>query len=153
MAEPPTKKAKLQETDDSSSVDLLSTPVDKILNSDYLSSELVQTIKEDFLSHKPFSYTVLPSFLDEKFLEECAKELESEEWFPKNNDLYTFLQTDDLKVTKKVCLFTRAYNFIDVKHRFFSRGTQKLQKTIIINDHLLLPIASSCQDERSNLQS
>ena len=74
----------------------------KLLNADYLTTELVDTIRADYKSKKPFNYTVLPNFMDEAFLESCGAALEKEEWFPKNNDLYTFLQTDDLKISDKV---------------------------------------------------
>lgn len=99
MSEPVAKKPKLEEVSDER---ITSAEVAKLLNSNYLTTELVETIRADYKSHKPFNYTVLPSFLDETFLKAVGAELEQEEWFPKNNDLYTFLQTDDLKISKKV---------------------------------------------------
>lgn len=78
----------------------------KLLNANYLTTELVDTIRTDYKSKQPFNYTVLPNFMDEAFLESCTAALEKEEWFPKNNDLYTFLQTDDLKVSANVRTFS-----------------------------------------------
>lgn len=109
MSEPVNKKPKLQESSDDS---ISTEEVRKLLNSDYLSSDLVETIRADYQSHKPFQYTVLPSFMDQDFLKAVAGELEKEEWFPKNNDLYTFLQTDDLKISKKVRYFTVSTLFL-----------------------------------------
>jgi hypothetical protein len=102
MAEPPSKKSKLEEITDDAKIGISPEEVGQLLNASYLTTELVETIRADFRSHQPFSYTVLPNFMDEAFLESVAAELEKEEWFPKNNDLYTFLQTDDLKISKKV---------------------------------------------------
>lgn len=99
MSEPAAKRSKLEETD---SAQMSENKASKLLNSDYLTTELVDTIRTDFREKKPFNYTVLPNFMDETFLESCAAALEKEEWFPKNNDLYTFLQTDDLKVSQNV---------------------------------------------------
>ena len=99
MSESAAKKSKLEEAPEAA---ITPAQAGKLLNANYLTNELVETIRDDYKSHKPFNYTVLPSFMDESFLKEVAKELESEEWFPKNNDLYTFLQTDDLKISEKV---------------------------------------------------
>lgn len=60
--------------------------------------------QEEYADKTPFRYHVLKDVFDEGFLEEVKTELDDEEWYPKNNDLYTFAQTDDLKNTKQVPL-------------------------------------------------
>jgi len=112
MSEPLAKKPKLEESSDAS---ISSAEVRKLLNSDYLSSDLVETIRTDYLSHKPFHYTVLPSFMDPDFLKSVGAELEQDQWFPKNNDLYTFLQTDDLKISQKVRSFNCITPLVDAE--------------------------------------
>lgn len=50
---------------------------------------------------EPFKCIVIPNFLeDDGFLEDLKKELDYDiEYIPKNNDLYRFRQSDDLKNT------------------------------------------------------
>lgn len=103
MSEPVAKKQKLEE---SSEVSMSESKASALLNPKYLTSEHVDAIRAEHQAKKPFSYTVLPNFLDEKFLESCKTALSKEEWFPKNNDLYTFLQTDDLKISENVRRFS-----------------------------------------------
>lgn len=106
MSEPPQKKTKLEEETSQAHIGISAEEVAKLLNPAYLSDEHIDVIKEHYKSHTPFNYAVLPKFMDETLLKAAAAELEADEWFPKNNDLYTFLQTDDLKITKKVRAYT-----------------------------------------------
>lgn len=60
------------------------------------------SLQGEYSDKTPFRYHVLKDVFDEDFLEEVKTELDDEEWYPKNNDLYTFAQTDDLKNTRQV---------------------------------------------------
>jgi len=81
-------------------------PIEKplqYLNKEYLSDEKISELREQYRSFKPFPCIMLPNVLDEEFLNHVKEELYNEEmWYVKNNDLYTFAQTDDLKNTKLV---------------------------------------------------
>jgi hypothetical protein len=70
----------------------------KYLNKEYLSEENAQKIKAEFSKQTPFPHSGLPNFLDDAFLRNVKEQLTNgEEWFVKNNDLYSFAQTDALQ--------------------------------------------------------
>jgi hypothetical protein len=110
MAERPRKKAKKSEnstpsSESSAKVEDLPRETNPLryLNSDYLSAENAKKIADSFKKEAPFPHASLSGFLDDAFLDKVKQELlKKEEWYIKNNDLYTFTQTDDLKNTKQV---------------------------------------------------
>lgn len=109
MAERPRKKAKKTENSTPSSTKAAApsssseTNPLQFLNKEYLSTETAAKIAENFKKETPFSYASLADFLDGAFLDKVKVELlKKEEWNMKNNDLYTFTQTDDLKHTTQV---------------------------------------------------
>lgn len=118
MAERPRKKAKKSETStpgSESSSQVADAPREtnplKYLNSDYLSAENAKKLAESFRKETPFPHASLSGFLDDAFLDKVKQELvKKEEWYIKNNDLYTFCQTDDLKNTKQVCKLQSSHN-------------------------------------------
>jgi Rps23 Pro-64 3,4-dihydroxylase Tpa1-like proline 4-hydroxylase len=130
MSESAAKKSKLEEAPEAA---ITPAQAGKLLNANYLTNELVETIRDDYKSHKPFNYTVLPSFMDESFLKEVAKELESEEWFPKNNDLYTFLQTDDLKISEKPNLHKMKEVIYSPEFRSFLQGVTGIELNSVVD--------------------
>jgi hypothetical protein len=74
----------------------------KYLNKDYLSEEHAQKLKAEF-AQKPFPHAGLTNFLDDGFLRNVKEQLvTNEEWFVKNNDLYSFAQTDALQKSQQV---------------------------------------------------
>lgn len=98
---PNPKRIKTKETDE---IDIL-----EYLNEKYRNSDHIKTIKEQYNETKNFRHAKLPNFLDEEFLnnvkEELFNEINEEDWNPKNNDLYTFIQSNDLKHTETVIIY------------------------------------------------
>lgn len=96
---PNPKRIKTKETTDE--VDIL-----QYLNEKYRSKDFIKTVKEQYNETKNFRHAKLQNFLDEEFLvkvkEELFNEINEEDWNPKNNDLYTFIQSNDLKHSEKV---------------------------------------------------
>lgn len=75
----------------------LSTSVDLISDS-YKSNQSLEFVE---VIHKPFKCVRLKNFIaNENFLHELKPELNELEFCPKNNDLYKFSQSQDLKNVK-----------------------------------------------------
>lgn len=96
MEAPQAKKVKSSET-----------PVDGKLNERYLTPDIMESVKAQYNSEPLFRHAILPDFFDNDFFEnvkaELFKELNEEDWTPLNNDLYTFIQSNDLKHSEEVC--------------------------------------------------
>jgi hypothetical protein len=93
------------------------------INKKYLNpteAELAQIISE-YKKGTPFNWIMMKNFLNEKFCEEVRKEVETLEWYPKRNDLYTFFQTDDLKNCDEVCFLFHS--------RWRTRAIHRLNET------------------------
>jgi hypothetical protein len=54
-------------------------------------------LEEMFKSNQPFPHLSLQNFFDEEFLSKIRKEVLKMKFNEKNNDLYQFKQSDDLK--------------------------------------------------------
>jgi Rps23 Pro-64 3,4-dihydroxylase Tpa1-like proline 4-hydroxylase len=71
----------------------------KYINSHYLNYEILDSIKEKFLSAKPYESISLNNFLEKNKAEELIKALELEEYINFDTDLYKFKRTYDFKST------------------------------------------------------
>lgn len=76
------------------------------INGRYDSPEIITTVREQYNSEPLFRHAILPDFFNDEFYEnvkgELFKELNEDDWCPKNNDLYTFIQSNDLKHSETV---------------------------------------------------
>lgn len=66
------------------------------VNEEFLDESIVMQLKESFLHASPFSHIVLDDFFDEDKLFEVLNELCKEEFAPKESDLFSLKQTQDL---------------------------------------------------------
>ena len=57
----------------------------------------LQELAKEFSKAKPFSHLSLPNFVDETFLEQVKTEVMGLKFNEKSNDLFHFMQSDDLK--------------------------------------------------------
>ena len=117
------------------------------INSHYLKETTIKQLQKEFKKNKPFPRLELTNFFREERVILLIKALMKENFFLKDSDLFTFLQTNDFKGTKNKTLknfnfFLSSKDFI----QYFSNltGTKLNQSidmfgTVYANTHYLLP--------------
>src|SRR5256885_1446128 len=73
----------------------------KLLNKPYNTLESTKEFAVEYGKNAPYPHINLRNFFDDNFLEQLKLELMAENYSEKNNDLYQFLQTKDLKRSPK----------------------------------------------------
>ena len=76
---------------------LAALSVKDIVRKDLFEEKEQASVFEGFRSHQPFPACSITGFLDEQYCEKLAEELEHLDYRKKKNDLYEFVQSDDLK--------------------------------------------------------
>ena len=74
---------------------------EEVINARLFNRETVEEMKATFAAERPFPHALIRNFMDNDFLQRVKDELYEEEFYQKKNDLYDFVQTDDLKNCKK----------------------------------------------------
>ncbi len=120
----------------------------QFLNPIYLNLKTLQKLKTTFTKAKPFQHLQLQNFLKEEIILGLTSNLLQEPFFTKDSDLFSFLQTNDLKGAHHQSI-TDFRNFLQSKDflTFFeylttSKLTTKkldLFGSIYQNTHYLLP--------------
>lgn len=117
------------------------------LNPHYLKKETSIYFQQQFRQNKPFPHLELINFFKEEKALQLLKALTGEKFFLKKADLFTFLQTNDLNVTRNKILIDFK-NFLSSKEfvQYLSSLTEtKLNQSIDIfgtvygDTHHLLP--------------
>ena len=75
--------------------------IEDIVRKDLFEKETADRYKKEFKEKKPFPLVQIHDFMDNTFLEQVLEEVKEEEFYLKSNDLYTFLQSNDLKKCEK----------------------------------------------------
>ncbi|XP_049848998.1 prolyl 3-hydroxylase OGFOD1-like [Schistocerca gregaria] len=94
------------------------------VNRTYLKPGAAEKIKKDYLSYTRETDAVLERFLDDEFLKLVSDELEEEKWHSKNNDLYTFFQSNGLEQIERP-------NVQAAKNILYSREFRKLLQAVL----------------------
>jgi len=71
--------------------------VQDILKNDLFQEEEVAKLQQQFSSHDPFPAIQIKDFMDETYCKNLAAELQNLDFNKKKNDLYEFVQSNDLK--------------------------------------------------------
>src|SRR3990167_8253966 len=94
------------------------------LNSDYHDEGRQSELRDRFSQAKPFEHIFLENLVqDEEALGEVKCQLLDEQYFAKDNDLYRFIQTDDLRLTK-------AESLVRLREFIYSEAVVKLVESV-----------------------
>jgi len=88
--------------------------LNKFINKKYLQEKKINKLKDEFKDNKPFHYLVLKDFFDDYFIEQFTKELLKQEFIKQESDLFSFKQTDDLRLIKNK-IIKKFYNIFNSK--------------------------------------
>jgi len=76
------------------------TPRD-IVTADFFDAAKLDLFKQQFAENQPFPHLSIPNFVDDRFLKMVLEELQTLDYVAKDNDLYSFTQSElDLKAVK-----------------------------------------------------
>ncbi len=91
--------------------------LNKFIYKKYLQENKINKLKKKFKYNKPFHHLVLKDFFDYKFIGLFSNELLKQEFIKQESDLYSFNQTNDLKLSKNKIIkeFYNILNSLDFK--------------------------------------
>jgi Rps23 Pro-64 3,4-dihydroxylase Tpa1-like proline 4-hydroxylase len=98
-------------------------------------------LNQDFLTAYPFPHSVIPTFLNEEFIELLAKEVLELEFSVKSNDLYTFLQSADLLSvnSRSIVKFREEIYSEDFRNKLKDWTGIDLSPTVDLSAHIYPP--------------